>query len=139
MRTLFKIVSGFVTFVIAFFLLMLGLSEIGGEVVTLTKPSESGEQQTVRLWIVDQDGSAWLEHGDASSFWIKNLSKNPQLTVERHGKAQVYQAKADPDSHELVHRLLREKYGMVDAIIRFLGGEADRCPGLPVHLSLQEI
>jgi len=57
--------------------------------------------------------------------------------VERHGKVQLYEAKADPDSHELVHRLLREKYGTIDAIIRLLGGEADRCPGIPVHLALK--
>ena len=139
MRILFKIISEFVALVIAFFVLMLGLSEIGGEVVTLTKPLESGEQQTVRLWIVDQDGSAWLEHGDPSSFWIKNLSKNPQLTVERNGKTEIYQAMADPDSHELVHKLLRDKYGAIDAVIRLLGGEADRCPGVPVHLSFQKI
>jgi hypothetical protein len=137
MRIIFKLLSGFAAFVVAFFLLMLGLSEIGGEVVTLTKPSEGGGQQTVRLWIVDQGGSAWLEHGDPSSFWIQNLSKNPELTVERHGKVQLYEAKADPDSHELVHRLLREKYGTIDAIIRLLGGEADRCPGIPVHLALK--
>ena len=137
MRIIFKLLSGFAAFVVAFFLLMLGLSEIGGEVVTLTKPSESGGQQTVRLWIVDQDGSAWLEHGDPSSFWIQNLSKNPKLTVERQGKVHAYEAKADPDSHELVHKLLREKYGSIDAIIRLLGGEADRCPGVPVHLSLK--
>ena len=139
MRILFKIISGFVALVIAFFVLMLGLSEIGGEVVTLTKPLESGEQQTVRLWIVDQGGSAWLEHGDRSSFWIRNLSKDPQLTVERNGKTKIYQAMADPDSHELVHKLLRDKYGAIDAVIRLLGGEADRCPGVPVRLSFQKI
>ncbi len=139
MRILFKIISGFVALVIAFFVLMLGLSEIGGEVVTLTKPLESGEQQTVRLWIVDQGGSAWLEHGDPSSFWIRNLSKDPQLTVERNGKTKIYQAMADPDSHELVHKLLRDKYGAIDAVIRLLGGEADRCPGVPVRLSFQKI
>ena len=44
-------------------------------VVILTKPSESGGQQTVRLWIVDQDGSAALEHGDPSFFWMRNLLK----------------------------------------------------------------
>ena len=136
MRLLLKVISGIVIFFVGFALLMLGLSEIAGEVVTLTKVSENGEKQDVRLWIVDQGDSAWLEHGDPSSFWITNLSQNPSLTLERDGKMHVYRAKADPDSHELVHALLRDKYGMVDTVIRLLSGEADRCPGMPVRLSL---
>ena len=90
MRLLLRVISGIVIFFVGFALLMLGLSEIAGEVVTLTKVSVNGEKQDVRLWIVDQGDSAWLEHGDPSSFWITNLSQNPSLTLERDGKTHVY-------------------------------------------------
>ena len=138
MRLIIKIVLGIVILLATFFVSMLGLSEIAGEVVTLTKSGEGGETRTVRLWIVDDGSSSWVEHGDSSSFWIKQLVENPELKLERDGVTKIYHARADLESHALVHRLLNEKYGIIDSIIRMLSGEADRCPGVPVRLTLKE-
>ena len=138
MRLIIKIVSGTAILLATFFVSMLGLSEIAGEVVTLTKSGEGGETRTVRLWIVDDGSSSWVEHGDSSSFWIKQLVENPELKMERDGVTNMYHARADLESHALVHRLLNEKYGIIDSIIRMLSGEADRCPGVPVRLTLKK-
>ena len=125
MRLIIKIVSGTIILLATFFVSMLGLSEIAGEVVTLTKSDEEGQTRTVRLWIVDDDSFSWVEHGDSSSFWIKQLVENPELKLERDGVTNIYHARADLESHALVHRLLNEKYGVIDSIIRMLGGESD--------------
>ena len=138
MRLIIKIVLGTAILLATFFLLMLGLSEIAGEVVTLTKSGEGRETRTVRLWIVDDGSSSWVEHGDSSSFWIKQLVENPELKLKRDRVTNIYHARADLESHALVHRLLNEKYGAIDSIIRMLSGEADRCPGVPVRLTLKE-
>ena len=138
MRLIIKIVLGTIILLATFFVSMLGLSEIAGEVVTLTKSDEEGQTRTVRLWIVDDGSSSWVEHGDSSSFWIKQLVENPELKLERDGMTNIYHARADLESHALVHRLLNEKYGVIDSIIRMLSGESDRCPGVPVRLTLKE-
>ena len=138
MRLIIKIVLGTIILLATFFVSMLGLSEIAGEVVTLTKSGEGGETRAVRLWIVDDGLSSWVEHADSSSFWIKQWVENPELKQKRDGVTYIYHAQADQESHALVHRLLAEKYGLIDSIIRILSGEADRCLGVPVRLNLKE-
>ena len=55
-------------------LLMMGASELGGEVVTLIRPEPDGSTSEIRLWIVDADGQSWIEHGDGEAFWINRLT-----------------------------------------------------------------
>ena len=129
LRLIIKIVLGTAILLDTFFVSMLGLSEIA---------SEGGETSAVRLGIVGDGLSSWVEHWDSSSFWIKQLVENPELKLERDGVTNIYHARADLESHALVHRLLNEKYGVIDSIIRMLSGEADRCPGVPVRLTLKE-
>ena len=50
----------------------------------------------------------------------------------------MYHDRVGLKSHALVHRLLNEKYGVIDSMIRMLRGESDRCPGVPVRLTLKE-
>ena len=123
MRLIVKIVLGTIILLATFFVSMLGLSEIAGEVVTLTKSNEKGKTRTARLWIVDDDSSSLVEHGDSSSFWIKQLVENPELKLERNRVTNIYHAGADLDSQALIHPLLNEKYGVIDCIIRMLSGE----------------
>ena len=39
-------------------------SEAGGEVAELYRPSESGQIEPVRVWVVDTNDGALIEHGD---------------------------------------------------------------------------
>ena len=136
MHWIFKITLGFVGFFIAFALFMYSIIEMGGEVVTLIKPTDDNKTSSARIWIVDDGEHAWIEHGEPSSFWIRQLAANPEVNLTRGGKTRTYGAKPDVESHDLIHRLLQEKYGFADTVVRLFIGEADRCAGLPVRLTL---
>ena len=88
-----RIVLGTAVLLTTFFVSMPGPSEIAGE---------GGKTRAVRLWIVVDGLSSWVEHVDSSSFWIKQLVENPELKLKRDG--------------------------LTDSIIRMLSGEVDRCP-----------
>ena len=112
----------------------LALIELGREVVTLHKWTPEGTARPTRLWIVDDGATAWLHHGSSASPWIARLEQDPIVTVERGGLARTYHAAADPESHDRVHQLLRDKYGVADWWVRFITGGADNCPAEPVRL-----
>lgn len=117
----------------------LSLSELGGEVVTLVRPEPEGSTKNIRVWIVDTDGKAWIEHGDNESFWIKQLVDNSQLSIIREGKENKYLASADKESHDFYHNLRREKYAFADKmldILTFGATSKDNCPGIPIRLEL---
>ena len=114
----------------------LALIEVGREVVILHKWTPGGEVHETRLWIVDEGRHSWLHHGYADSEWIRRLATDPIVTVERDGKARRYRAMPDPESHQRVHELLREKYGIADRWVRFVTGGTARCPAVPVRLVL---
>ena len=115
---------------------MFAASELGGEVVTLDRTEPNGEVSQVRVWIVDESNAAWIEHGDAESFWITQLSKSPDVVLSRKGQTGNYVGAADPDSHDLYHQLRREKYGWADHVASLFSRGVDECPGLPVRLQL---
>ena len=117
----------------------LSLSELGGEVVTLVRPEPEGSTKNIRVWIVDTDGKAWIEHGDNESFWIKQLGENSKLSLIREGKENKYLASADKESHDFYHNLRREKYTFADKmldILTFGATSKDNCSGIPIRLEL---
>jgi hypothetical protein len=97
----------------------LALIEIGREVVTLRTPRADGTWQETRLWIVDEGASAWLHSAGAD--WRARFEGDPAVELERGGEVRRYRAHAVPGAHPLVHRLLREKYGLADRWVRFIG------------------
>ena len=116
-------------------LVTYGASELGGEVVTLDRAEPNGEVSQVRVWIVDKDGSAWIEHGASDSHWMSQLNQSPTVVVQRDGKAVRYQGSLDPEAHALYHKLRRDKYGWADQTIELMGaGSAASCVGIPVRL-----
>ena len=119
---------------ILFLILVYATSELGGEVVTLQRANSEGSNSNVRIWIVDQDNSSWIEHGDHQVYWITELSENSDVTLIRNGETLNYMGSIDPDSHLLYHKLRRQKYTWANAIIAFLTGNADGCHGVPIQL-----
>jgi hypothetical protein len=101
----------------------LALIEIGREVVTLRMTGAEGEPVETRLWIVDDAGSAWLHSGGEA--WVKSFIGSPIVEVERGGAVQRFRAHAVPGPHPRVHELLREKYGIADRWVRFIGPDDD--------------
>jgi hypothetical protein len=112
----------------------LALIELGREIVVLHKWTSEGTTRPTRLWIVDDGATAWFHHGYSDSAWIGRLEQDPVVTIERGGLTRRYRATPDPSSHDRVHRLLREKYGIADWWVRFITGGTENCPALPVRL-----
>ena len=112
----------------------LALIELGREIVVLQKWTSEGTTRPTRLWIVDDGATAWFHHGYSESAWIGRLEQDPIVTVERAGLTQTYRATPDPSSHDRLHHLLREKYGIADRWVRFITGGTENCPALPVRL-----
>jgi hypothetical protein len=138
MRKIMKIaIRGFIVLLfvpVVYFALIYGASELGGEVVTLDRPGPNGEVSQVRMWIVDQDGNSWVEHGDAESYWVRGLAKSPAVILSRGGKRVDYLGKPDRKSHDLYHRLRQEKYAWGSSLIDLLTGGSADCEDLPVQL-----
>ncbi len=115
-------------------LVMYGASELGGEVVTLDRSESSGDVKQVRIWIVDANGTSWIEHGDPESAYITRLAQSPNLVLKRGGRAIRYIGTPDRDSHDLYHQLRRQKYGTADQIVQLFSGGVEECPGVPIRL-----
>jgi hypothetical protein len=115
-------------------IVMYGASEMGGEVVTLERPEQNGETSSVRIWIVDDGGASWIEHGDADSFWINQLAESPRVVLSRGGQTTSFVGIADRNSHDLYHKLRREKYSWADQVVELFSGSAKECQGTPVRL-----
>ena len=116
-----KIVLATAVLLTTFFVSMPGLTEIAGE---------EGKTRAVRLWIVVDGLSSWVEHRGSSSFWIKQLVENPELKLKRDGVTTMCHARADLKSHALVYPRLNEQYGLRDSIIRMLAAAI----GVPASL-----
>jgi hypothetical protein len=112
----------------------LALIELGREIVVLHKWTPEEATRPTRLWIVDNAATAWLHHGYPDSAWIARLKQDPVVTIERAGLTRRYRATPDPSSHDRVHQLLREKYGIADWWVRFVTGSREHCSALPVRL-----
>ena len=137
MKFFLKVIVVLISVVIAYGVLTFGLSELGGEVVTLVRPEVDGSNKNIRVWIVDADNKSWIEHGDSESYWIKQLTNDSELLIIREGEEKKYLAFADRDSHDLYHNLRREKYGFSDKMLDILAFGAtskENCEGIPVRL-----
>jgi hypothetical protein len=137
MKFFLKIIVVLISVVIVYGVLTFGLSELGGEVVTLVRTEVDGSNKNIRVWIVDADNKSWIEHGDSESYWIKQLTNDSELLIIREGEEKKYLAFADRDSHDLYHNLRREKYGFSDKMLDILAFGAiskENCEGIPVRL-----
>ena len=137
MKFFLKVIVVLISVVIAYGVLTFGLSELGGEVVTLVRPEVDESNKNIRVWIVDADNKSWIEHGDSESYWIKQLTNDSELLIIREGEEKKYLAFADRDSHDLYHNFRREKYGFSDKMLDILAFGAiskENCEGIPVRL-----
>ena len=137
MTKFLKLVVILISIAIVYGVLMFGLSELGGEVATLVRPEVDGSNKNIRVWIVDADNKSWIEHGDSESYWIRGLIDDSGIFITREGEEQKYLAFDDRDSHDVYHKLRREKYGLADKmldILSFGSTSKENCEGIPVRL-----
>jgi len=88
----------------------------GREVVIVYTRDTRGQTRTTRTWIADYQGFAWIEAANPERDFYRHLLVNPEIEVERHGELRRYHAVpiGNPDGHQLIRRLLAEKYGVAD-------------------------
>ena len=137
MKKFLKLVVILIGIAIVYGVLMFSLSELGGEVVILVRPEADQSNKNIRVWIVDADNKSWIEHGDSESYWIQGLVNDSGIFIIREGEEQKYLAFDDRDSHDVYHKLRREKYGLADKMLDILGFGAtskENCEGIPVRL-----
>ncbi len=99
------------------------LIEAGGEVVTLRTQGADGRWTETRLWIVDDEGVPWLHSGGKA--WAERMAGDPIVELRRAGTVHRYRAHAVPGPHPHIDQRLREKYGLVDRWMRFLGPDRE--------------
>ena len=133
MRTFRRVVAIGLAVVMALGLGIFGVSELGGEIVTLGTSSASGDAST-RIWVVDDAGHAWLRAGAPSNGWLVRIDANPDVTIERAGQRTRYKAvpvRDDPTLRDRIHALMREKYTWADRIVSMM---RDGSHSVPIRL-----
>jgi hypothetical protein len=116
-------------------LLVIGVLFVGqilasesGEVVIVTTTDATGAQHETHLWVVDDDGYAWLRSGSPKSGWYARLKETPTLELERNGARADYTVTAVPAKRAELNAMMREKYGWADAYIGFFISRAEAVP-----------
>jgi len=114
---------------------IFGVSELGGEVVTLHTNAPDGRgQSATRIWVVDDGGHAWLRAGNPANGWLARIDASPDVVVERNGVSTRFHAvpvRDDPIQRDRIHKLMREKYTWADRVVSLLG---DRTTSVPSRL-----
>jgi hypothetical protein len=92
-----------------------------------------GEIRTTRIWHATYQGEVWLEAGSAESPWFEDLENSRAVILTIDGKSHPYRAEPvpNPEGHEKIRKLLRQKYGLRD---RWVGLILDVSPTLAVRL-----
>jgi len=140
MKKTFKVFAVLLGVVFIYGVLVIALSELGGEVATLARPESDGSTKNVRVWIVDSNNNSWIEHGTDESYWIEQSSNGVEVSVIRNKKKEKYEALNDKESHNFYHNLRREKYAFADKMLDILSFGAtskENCSGVPVRLILK--
>ena len=124
MATLGKVLLLLLVLALGFVVTLAAASEFGGEVVTLYTRDASGGETGTSLWVVDHGGFQYLRAGNRAAGWFERLRREPQVRVERNGKAASYQAQPSPDMTRTIDELMAEKYGVADRIVSVIRNPA---------------
>ena len=131
MKTLYWTVGIFLGVLLAFGILQTAASE-RVEVVQLHTVDEAGETKTTRLWIVDDEGFAYLR-GDESSGWVSRIRSSEEFQLTRGGETASYTFRLRPDKVEKLNRLMQEKYTWGDTVIDALIGGRTEALAIELH------
>ncbi len=127
MKLAVRLIGALVAVVVVLFVVQILASE-SGEVVVITTTDATGAQHETHVWIVDNDGHAWLRSGSPKSAWYARLKETPTLELERAGTRSEYTVTAVPAKRAELNALMREKYGWADAYIGFFISRAEAVP-----------
>lgn len=102
--------------------------------VVLHSQDAAGETLETRLWVVDHRDHAWLRTGNDQNAWLLRVTAKPEIELTRGEATQRYRAVRieTDDSRNQINRLVLEKYGFAEQIVRALG--LDPAQAVPVRL-----
>ena len=105
----------------------------GREVVVLTTTDGQGHRRETRAWVGDRDGFTWIEAANPQREFYRHIVMHPDVELRRGGTVRSYHAvpMPQPQGHELIRRLLAEKYGWADCWIGLL---ADTSHSIAIQL-----
>lgn len=122
--------------------IMLGLAALVGilqyvaservEVVELHTVDEEGEPVTTRLWVVDDEGFAYLRSSGEASGWYNRIMSNGEFELTRNGETGRYRAEIRLDKNDRINELMQSKYTWGNVLIGFL--VPDRGTSIPIEL-----
>ena len=111
-----------------------------GEVVTLTTIDDQGHSSVTGLWIVEIDGEAYLRAGSPEANWLERIRARSVVELARDGVVQRVRATPIDDAalRNAVSWAMREKYGLIDAVLVRIIDHSEAVPILVETLALAE-
>lgn len=104
----------------AILLLVVGVMWIDeGEVITITTVDDQGHASPTGLWIVDVGAKSYVRAASPETHWLARIRQHPEIRLERNGMTRRFRAKPvdDPAVSIAVSWAMRQKYGLIDAIL----------------------
>lgn len=107
---------------------LVGLERLAAErveVVELLAMDEQGKTQITRLWVVDNEGSAYLRVGADGSGWYDRIQINDTIALVRGGERQEYEVRSRPEKSDRINELMQQKYTWGDSLIAAMVGSRE--------------
>ncbi|PCI75800.1 MAG: hypothetical protein COB20_12080 [SAR86 cluster bacterium] len=115
------------------FLVVQTLASERIEVIDLYTTDESGEMQTTRLWVMDDEGYQYLRVGADGSGWFDRILQNGEIEVGRDGITASYTVVQRPDKSERINDMMQEKYTWGDTFFATMLGSREGSIPLELH------
>ncbi len=99
-----------------------GALEYSEVAIVETQQSQTDARRLTHVWFVCGDNYLYLEGGHPDNPWFKDLGKMSTLGMSRDGVQDVFEFKVynNPESHQKIRSLMRDKYGWRDQWIGLL-------------------
>lgn len=110
-----KISLSLLALALVFGAITLWALESGGVAAIQTRTHE-GEIRSTHIWYVVHNGEMWLEAGTPENPWFVDAQASPLVVLSVDGREVGYRVEAitDPEGHDRIRSLLRDKYGLRD-------------------------
>ncbi len=105
----------------------------GTEVAVLHTALGSQPPRQTRVWVVDFDGTPWLEAANPEREFYQDILAGPEVVLERNGTRFEYRAvpMSGTSGHDLLRSRLSDKYGWAD---RWIGMLTDTSSSIAIRL-----
>ena len=86
------------------------------EVAVLHTTDDTGATHATKMWVVDQDGAAWVRVARPERLWFQRLEAQPRVDLTRGDETRAVLARPDrsPEARAAIDAAFRAKYGLVD-------------------------